>query len=114
MKYISKESSTRFENSKTCIVHEYNFDTNLIDTAHVQIQGRYPETGSVRNRVSTEVVYVISGEGRVCIDGKEQSLCVGDALCIHPQESFHFEGVMGLLVTCTPKWSHEQYEEVGV
>ncbi len=114
MKYIAKSNAVRFENSKSCNVYEYDFDTDVIDTARVCISGRYPEGGYAKNTICSEVAYVLSGTGEICIDCSVQVLNEGDTILINPNQKFFWDGNIELLITCTPKWDSKQYEVFGI
>lgn len=112
MKYICKDAANKIKNSKTCTVREYKLDRQNIDIAQVTISGRYPEDGSVKNNVSTEVCLVISGSGSIVVDKEKTLLQAGDVILIEPGEKFFWEGVMEIVISCSPAWSIEQYKQV--
>jgi len=75
---------------------------------------KIPPRGNVtRHRhIMEEVYYVVSGEGIMEINGVEQRLRKGDAVCILPNERHSIRNpakktTLRLTVTCTPPWRPE-------
>jgi mannose-6-phosphate isomerase-like protein (cupin superfamily) len=114
MQYLPKEKSQQFVNGKTCTVYEYDFGSEVMDTARIEISGRYPEVGFAQNTVCTELAYVLKGSCVVTVNGVEQVLAEGDSVLINPKDSFCWDGTVELLITCTPKWNKDQYVILGV
>jgi mannose-6-phosphate isomerase-like protein (cupin superfamily) len=109
MKIIRKNEAMEFKNSDTCTVFEYKVGRKDIDGAVALIAGRYPSKGVAVNEVSRELAYIIEGNGKVVIDGKEFALDQDDLVCIDPQEKFYWEGKMKLFMPCAPAWTPDQY-----
>ena len=59
--------------------------------------------------VAEETYYILSGQGRMCVDGKEMTLRPGDALLIHTLEVHQIfnEGDSDLefIAVCAPAWT---------
>lgn len=70
--------------------------------AFVCIQGRYPDTGYALNLRCKEMAYIISGSGRVVVDGNETPLSKGSIVLILPGEQFFWGGTMEMFMPCTP------------
>ncbi len=109
MKIINFSETVQHKNSDRCIALEYPLGDPAINIAHITIDGRYPETGTATNTKCKEICYVINGEGSVVIEGNKFPLRQGDAVLIEPSERYYWEGVLTLLVPCTPAWSQEQH-----
>ena len=65
MKKVSLEQTQEFKNSDLCIATEYDFGDKDIDIATAVINGRYPEDCYCVNTEVKEMIYVISGEGKI-------------------------------------------------
>jgi mannose-6-phosphate isomerase-like protein (cupin superfamily) len=112
MKHISKLDAKEFANSQTCTVHEYQFEDKDINGAIGTINGRYPEQGFVVNEVCKELVYVLSGNGRLVTEKQSIQLLPEDMALINPGEKYYFDGTeLKLLMPCTPAWFPEQHKE---
>jgi mannose-6-phosphate isomerase-like protein (cupin superfamily) len=107
---IKKEVRIRLENSKSCVAYEYPSDDKDMNTAFMDINGRYPDDGLVTNKVAREMIFVTEGEGRILIDGEEQRLGEGDVVLIQPNQRYFFEGRLKFVSTCAPAWYPEQHE----
>lgn len=110
MKIAHKDQTTKFQNGETCTAYEYPLGDKQIDTALVEVIGKYPVNGSAVNTVCKELAYVLKGSGRLFVEGKEYSLQEGTALLIEPNEKFSWEGDFTLVITCTPAWYPEQHQ----
>lgn len=114
MKHIAKAQAQKFANSPTCTVYEYVFGDADINGALGVINGRYPETGWVVNKICKELVYVVSGSGSLRTRSQYQPLAAGDSALIPPGEAYYFEGKdLAVLMPCAPAWYPEQHEELA-
>jgi quercetin dioxygenase-like cupin family protein len=113
MKHITKTQAIERKNSDICTVIEYPSGNQDLDFAIVNISGKYPEKGYAKNLISSEVVYVQSGEGQVTVDGQVQELQAGDVVHIEPHEQFVWEGNLQLFIACHPAFTPEQHEVVA-
>lgn len=66
MKKVEFKNSKEFKNSDLCIVNEYGFGDKDIDLTTAQINGRYPEEGFCVNTEVKEMIYCLSGKGKIC------------------------------------------------
>jgi len=58
MKVISAKEAEKRQNSDNCLVTQYSVDEKkLLDLAHIELKGRYPKEGCVRNLQARELVY---------------------------------------------------------
>lgn len=110
MKKITRGEAEKFQNGETCLVSEYALGEEQIDASLSKITGRYPDEGWVMNRISKEVVFVVSGQGRLVHEEGEEILGQGDVLLIDAGEKFYWEGKMELFIACAPAWKYAQYE----
>lgn len=113
MKTIKKADAISFSNSSTCTGFAFAFGDKDLDIAVVTVDGRYPEKGQLINEKCKEIAYVLSGNGKVGVDGKVQQLNPGDAVLIIPGEKFFWEGnKLEMLMPCSPAFYKEQHKEV--
>jgi mannose-6-phosphate isomerase-like protein (cupin superfamily) len=63
------------------------------------------------HRKAEEIYYIISGEGRIRIEGEERTVGVGDAVAIPPRSRHKLwntgKGLLTLLCCCAPAYEHE-------
>ena len=85
-------------------------DNEDISGAIADINGRYPEKGFVRNEVFKELVYVLSGTGKVEVDGKEFRFSQGDTLLILPGEKYFWEGNFRIFMATAPKFDPNRHK----
>src|SRR6266404_5351615 len=112
MNIAHKNQVVRHQNSSTCVASEYPLNDTDINGAVIQLTGRYPAQGRVKNTQCKELVYVIDGSGRIVVEGKEVVLCQGDVILILSGEKFYWDGTMTLFIACTPAWTLEQHKYV--
>jgi mannose-6-phosphate isomerase-like protein (cupin superfamily) len=110
MKHIQSTAGKRFQNSPHCTAIEYQFDGEEdINSAVIELSGRYPDVGVSRNEVCKEIVYVIEGSGIISDTIKSVALAKDDMVQIEPGERYYLEGTMKLLISSAPAWYPEQY-----
>lgn len=111
MKQVSFDKANRFVNSDKCIAYEFPLNDHDINGALVELDGRYLEKGYAVNRVCKELVYVVSGQGKLVIkDQSEVSIAKKDVLLIEPGEEYFWEGKLTMFIPCTPAWYPEQHQ----
>lgn len=113
MKVVYKHQTKEFKNSEVCTAIEYPFEDKDINGAVIKLNGRYPNKGRVVNLKCKELSYVISGCGKLVVEGKEVVLREGDLVLIESGEKYYWEGKMMMFVPCTPAWYPEQHGEVS-
>ena len=112
MKEVHKNQTHKFQNSDVCTAIEYPLGDENINGAVIELSGRYPDTGRVVNEECKELAYVISGSGKVVVEGEEVELKEGGLVLIEPGERYYWDGNMTMFVPCTPAWYPEQHKEV--
>lgn len=112
MNFLPKNKVQTHKNSERCIAHEYHLGDVDINGAVVELFGRYPAQGRVTNTICKELVYIISGSGKIVVEGKEIKLQQGDQILILPKEKYYWEGTMMLFIACTPSWHSEHHKKV--
>lgn len=107
---MEKLQGTAFTNSDSCKGNTFSIDAPL-NMADVTVNGRYPEKGWARNRVSHGIVRVLRGKGELFArDGGKTRVVEGDVVYAPPGEWFVWSGYMRLLIACSPPFNSEQYE----
>lgn len=112
MKLSLKHQAKEKRMGNTCMVAETDLQHPHLNAAIATISGRYPDEKRVVNHECAEFAYVIQGQGKIVVNGKEQPLNIGDMLVIEPGEKYFWEGNMQLLLSCHPQWHKEQHEIV--
>jgi mannose-6-phosphate isomerase-like protein (cupin superfamily) len=109
MKYVTVDDAQRFENGKTCTVLEYGGDADL-SGAVAEINGRYPEFGWSLNTAVKEMVFVLSGEGKIVTQDTEKPLVKDVMVLLDVNEQYYFEGKsLRIFMPTTPAWTPGQY-----
>lgn len=110
---ISRKTETKETKvSNTMTTYEYPVMDNVLHGAVVEFNGRYPEKGRVVNEKCHEVGYVITGSGKLVIEGNEIEFSEGDQLLIKPGQRYYWEANATMFMPCTPAWFPEQHKEV--
>ena len=112
MKIVRQKETKVFKNSAVCTALEYPLGDKDINGAVIELAGRYPDEGWVVNRKCKEQAYIISGSGKLVVDGEETEFREGDLLLIEPGEKYFWEGALTMFVPCAPAWYPEQHEEL--
>ena len=113
MKVIHKQQTEKFQNSALCTAIEYPLGDKDIDGSIIELAGRYPEEGRVMNFECKELSYVISGSGKVVVEGREVNLQEGDSVLIESGEKYFWDGRLTMFVSCNPAWHPEQHKKIG-
>ena len=71
MKIVLEKDISQQVLSPVFSVTEYALEHDKMDMAIATISGRYPEEKRVTNAISTELVYVSEGKGKIVIEGHE-------------------------------------------
>lgn len=108
MEIKSKAEATPHANTSACTAYEYGMPTDVIDSAVIELNGRYPEEGWVLNTACTSLVHVIKGTGSLLSPEGEYPLEEDTQVQISPNEKYAFEGKMKLLFSASPRWSPGQ------
>ena len=87
-------------------------DEIAISGAVAWINGRYPVKGYAVNEVSSELVYILSGKGKIVTKDNEEIFHEGDVIFIDTQELFAWEGDFTMFMTTAPKFDPKQHKIV--
>ncbi len=112
MKVVYKHQAKFIKLNNMCTSEEYLLGDTDINGAVVKLSGRYPESGRVMNTKCKELVYVMSGKGKIVTEDRELKLKSGDMILIEPGEKYFWQGDLTMFVPCTPAWTPEQTQKV--
>jgi mannose-6-phosphate isomerase-like protein (cupin superfamily) len=112
MKVSLKHQAIEKKHSDQCMVVEHPLNHDALNVAIAHIDGRYPVERRAVNQECNELGYVIEGQGKVVVEGKEQLLNVGDVVVIEAGEKYYWQGKMKLFISCNPNWYKEQHHFV--
>ena len=93
-------------------VYEYDMHEPSIGGGTALLQGRYPEKGFVTNEKTKELVYILSGEGKLLTPDREIELSAGDMVLINIGDLYAWRGNMSLHMSNTPKFDPQQHKPV--
>ena len=111
--YFRKGSEAlRHENSSACVAYEYQLPTSELDSAVIELSGRYPEKGWALNTSCTSLIYVIKGAGWVISEEARTKVSEGHQVLIEKGEKYALHGDMKLLFSAAPAWSPDQARKV--
>jgi mannose-6-phosphate isomerase-like protein (cupin superfamily) len=109
MRIVKGSEAKKFEDG-AFVAHEYETHDADINLAKIEINGRFPATGTMRNTKVKEIIYVEAGKGSVTINGAQSEIEKGDVIFYDKNEEVFWEGELVLITVCTPAWTKEQHE----
>ncbi|KYK25965.1 hypothetical protein AYK26_01655 [Euryarchaeota archaeon SM23-78] len=108
---VKKASRKEKVIANNCVVWEHDLNNKNLGFALAKINGRFPNSERVANKICQEVYYVISGKGSVFLEGKEIKLEQGDVFLIKAGKKYYVTGKdLVLAVSSSPAWYAEQQE----
>jgi len=108
---IKKSESKKHVNSPNCIAHEYDTGKKEVNISFIEIKGRYPDKGRVVNKVCKEIIFVVSGKGKIEVDNKKFLVNKEDLVFINSNQKYFLDGKMKIVVCCQPSWYPRQHVE---
>lgn len=112
MKIVRKNEAKKFDHGRGCAAFEYILNDKDINVAVVELCGRYPARGRVKNTLCKEVSFIIKGQGKVVVGNQETQIKEGDLVFIEPDEIYYWEGNLTMCMPCTPAWRADQHKFV--
>ena len=77
------------------------------------LEGRYPDSGRVRNELSKEIIFITEGETVLYLGNQKFELKKGDTALIMPKQEYYFEAKgLKMIIACSPAWSSNQHSIV--
>jgi mannose-6-phosphate isomerase-like protein (cupin superfamily) len=110
MEHATREHAQVYKNSTACSIHAYPILHPGWSVAYIEINGRYPEQGWALNEVCAEMVYILSGSGKLVTSQQATALAPQDVVLVSPGEHYYWEGVMTMTISCTPAFYAEQHK----
>jgi mannose-6-phosphate isomerase-like protein (cupin superfamily) len=109
---IVNKKERKGEKSKSAIIYDYPI-SDEVGVSVQELDGRSPERGFYKNKVTREVCYVLSGSAIVFINNKETKVEKEDLFVINPNEKHYITAKkLKLIVFTTPDWKKEQCEHI--
>src|SRR5262245_60402384 len=112
MEIIRARDAKRFEDG-ALVAHEYETHDPDLNVARIEIRGRVPEKGVMRNTKVKEIIYVEEGKGTVTINGEVREIGKGDVILYVQNEEVAWEGELVLITACAPAWAPAQHEKLN-
>lgn len=109
---VQSSKTSKVQATTTATIQEFSMDEIAISGAVAWINGRYPVKGYAVNEKSKELVYIISGKGKIITKDKEEKFNQGDVIFIENQELFAWEGDFTMFMTTAPKFDPKQHKIV--
>ena len=91
MKFVSKKSNS-IKVAENCNAIEYPNGDKDIWGAIIKLNGRYPLKDHTVNQKCKELVYFLSGKGKLVVNNKTIFVKKGDQVVIEPGGKFYWEG----------------------
>jgi mannose-6-phosphate isomerase-like protein (cupin superfamily) len=112
MQHIPKSASRRIPVAPEFTIYEYGpLGGTVANGTVAEINGRYPLKGWGRNLESDEVVYVVSGSGKLEMPESIQHLEPGDVAFVPKGQKIAWSGSkLVVFIPCIPAWRPEQHE----
>ncbi|KKU83402.1 hypothetical protein A2973_04545 [Candidatus Gottesmanbacteria bacterium RIFCSPLOWO2_01_FULL_49_10] len=107
---IQSSQTNKVQASPTTSIWEFTMEEKSISGAIAAIKDRYPEKGFAVNRVSKELVFVISGNGHIITPNQKKPIQVGDLVFLDKRETYAWEGNLTLFMANTPKFDPKQHK----
>lgn len=107
---IVKYTETNKVSPAACtVIWEYPTMDKDISGAVAEIHGRYPEKGFAINERSKELVFVLSGNGKILTPSSQQEIDLGDVIFVDKGEKFAWSGGMTIFMATAPKFDPKQH-----
>lgn len=112
MQIVKKSKSIKVNPAASTTILEYPINDSPISGAVATIHGRYPEKEYCYNEESTELVYVLSGQGKIVTRSESLEFSEGDLILIQPNEQYYWSGNFKIFMANTPKFDSKQHKIV--
>ena len=111
MQVIPQSSARRIPVAPEFTILEYGpLGGDRTNGTVAEIHGRYPRTGWGMNTESDELVYVVSGTGRIEMPDAQVPLNAGDVAFIEKGQKIACQGEqLVVFIPCIPAWRPEQH-----
>lgn len=111
---VIRFSDTEKFSVKEGTIWDYPLPTEDIGISYQTFKGRGPLKGQYLNKVCKEIFFIIKGNVKFSINGKEYNAGPHDVVIIEPNTPHSFETEELEYITITsPNWYEEQHEEIA-
>ncbi len=98
--------------TQSTTIKEFSTDNPHLSGATANINGRYPENGFAQNEICKEMVYILSGNGKIITESGTGAFETGDGIYIDAKEKYYWEGNFTMFMATAPKFSADQHKIV--
>lgn len=109
MTIIKHSQTNKLTPSSSTTIWEYLMDEPSISGAVSKINGHYPEKGFAVNKISKELVYILTGNGEIVTESDKTSFTPGDVIFIDKHELFAWQGNFSMFMVAAPKFDPKQH-----
>ncbi len=113
MHIVHKNTANKVNASPSTTIWEYLMDEESMSGALTSVNGRYPEKGFAVNELSKELVYILSGQGKILSLSGEEAFQEGDVVFVDRKEPFAWEGTFSMFMATTPTFDPKQHRIVS-
>ena len=110
MNIIQSSQTKKIQASPTTTIWEFVMKEQSISGAIAEIKERYPEKGFAVNKISKELIFVISGAGYVLSPSAKHAITIGDVIFLDKGERFAWQGNLTIFMATTPKFDPKQHD----
>lgn len=100
---IVKKSQVNKKTVDPMVISEYKINPNF-SAAYVKINGNH---GTLKSLKEDRIYFVIEGEGKFIIDGKETHVTAQDLVFITKNTSYNLIGNFKYFLVCSPEFNPE-------
>lgn len=110
MQIVKHDQINKVPAAPSTVIWEYPTKDEGLSGAVAEIHGRYPEKGFATNEKSKEIVFVLSGSGKIISPTSEKDIDLGDVIFIDKGEQFAWAGGMTIFMATSPKFDPNQHK----
>lgn len=110
MQIVKYTEINKVSPAESTVIWEYPTKDDVISGAVAQINGRYPEKGFALNEKSKELVFVLTGNGKILTPSGGKDIDIGDEILLDANETYAWEGNMTLFMATTPAFNPKQHK----
>lgn len=110
MQIVKYTEINKISPAESTVIWEYPTKDKELSGSVAEIHGRYPEKGFAVNETSKELVFVLSGNGKILTPISQKGIDLGDEIFIDKGEQFAWSGGMTLFIATSPKFEDKQHK----
>lgn len=112
MEIVQEKQTRRLDPIASLTLQEYDMHDPALGGGVAHLKGRYPEDGFVMNEKTKELVYILSGNGKLVTPHEEFPVSKGDLVLVDHGEIYAWDGNMSLFMANAPTFNPEQHKRV--